>query len=47
MEVGLPQYLARGMATREQVAMQYLRYGVVYQVTVVFPDDVQALDLSL
>jgi hypothetical protein len=39
--VGLPQYLARGMATREQVAMQYLRYGVVYQVTVVFPDGAQ------
>src|SRR5207344_2853345 len=38
MKTGLPQYLARGMATREQVAMQYLRYGVVYQVTVVFPD---------
>ena len=38
VEVGLPQYLARGMATKEQVAMQYLRYGVVYQVTVVFPD---------
>jgi UDP-MurNAc hydroxylase len=40
VEVGLPQYLARGMATREQVAMQYLHYGVVYQVTVVFPDGV-------
>jgi UDP-MurNAc hydroxylase len=38
VEVGLPQYLARGIATREQVTMQYLRYGVVYQVTVVFPD---------
>jgi hypothetical protein len=38
VEVGLPQYLARGITTREQVAMQYLRYGVVYQVTVVFPD---------
>jgi hypothetical protein len=38
VEVGLRQYLARGIATREQVAMQYLRYGVVYQVTVVFPD---------
>jgi UDP-MurNAc hydroxylase len=38
MEVGLPQYLARGIATREQVAMQYLHYGVVYQVTIVFPD---------
>ena len=38
VEVGLPQYLARGIATREQVAMQYLRYGVVYQVEVVFPD---------
>src|SRR5262245_14998209 len=36
--VGLPQYLARGITTREQVAMQYLRYSVVYQVTVVFPD---------
>ena len=41
VEVGMPQYLARGIATREQVATQYLRYGVVYQVTVVFPDDVQ------
>src|SRR5262245_51092632 len=41
VEIGLPQYLARGIATREQVAMQYLRSGVVYQVTVVFPDDVQ------
>src|SRR4029450_2411387 len=38
IEVGLPQYLTRGIATREQVAMQYLRYGVVYQVEVVFPD---------
>ena len=38
VEVGLPQYLARGITTREQVAMQYLRYGVVYQVEVVFPD---------
>jgi hypothetical protein len=38
VEVGLPQYLARGIATREQVAMQYLRYGVVYQVTVVSPN---------
>ena len=38
VEVGLPQYLARGIITREPVAMQYLRYGVVYQVTVVFPD---------
>jgi hypothetical protein len=38
VEVGLPQYLARGIVTQEQVAMQYLRYGVVYQVTVVFPD---------
>src|SRR2546428_3604586 len=38
LEAGLPQYLARGITTREQVAMQYLRYGVVYQVTVVFPD---------
>jgi UDP-MurNAc hydroxylase len=36
--VGLPQYLARGTGTQEPVAMQYLRYGVVYQVTVVFPD---------
>jgi hypothetical protein len=41
MEVGLPQYLTRGIATQEQVTMQYLRYGVVYQVTVVFPDGVQ------
>jgi hypothetical protein len=40
VEVGLPQYLARGITTREQVAMQYLRYGVVYQMTVVFPDGV-------
>jgi hypothetical protein len=38
VEVGLPQYLARGITTREQVVVQYLRYGVVYQVTVVFPD---------
>jgi UDP-MurNAc hydroxylase len=38
IEVGLPQYLARGITTREQVAMQYLRYGVVYRVEVVFPD---------
>jgi L-ascorbate metabolism protein UlaG (beta-lactamase superfamily) len=40
VEVGLPQSLARGIATREQVAMQYLRYGVVYQVIVVFPNSV-------
>jgi hypothetical protein len=40
VEVGLPQYLARGIVTQEQVAMQYLRYGIVYQVTVVFPDGV-------
>ena len=38
VEVGLPQYLARGIATREHVAVQYLHYGVIYQVTVVFPD---------
>jgi hypothetical protein len=38
VEVGLPQYLARGIGTQEPVAMQYLRHGVVYQVTVVFPD---------
>jgi UDP-MurNAc hydroxylase len=38
VEVGLPQYLARGITTGEQVAMQYLHYGIVYQVTVVFPD---------
>ncbi len=38
VEVGLPQYLAQGIATREQVVMQYMRYGVVYQVDVVFPD---------
>jgi len=41
VEVGLPQYLARGFTTREQVAMQYLRYGVIYQVEVVFPDGAQ------
>jgi len=41
VEVGLPQYLARGITTREQVALQYLRYGVVYQVTVVFPAGAQ------
>jgi UDP-MurNAc hydroxylase len=41
VEVGLPQYLALGIATREQVAMQYLRYGAVYQVAVVFPDGAQ------
>jgi hypothetical protein len=40
VEVGLPQSLARGIATQEQVTMQYLRHGVVYQVTVVFPDGV-------
>ena len=39
IEVGLPQYLARGIASQEQIAMQYLRYGVVYQVTVMLPDD--------
>src|SRR5260370_42308410 len=38
VEDGLPQYLARGMATREQVGMQYLRYGVIYQATVGCPD---------
>ena len=38
VEVGLPQYLARGLATAEQVTMQYLGYGAVYQITVVFPD---------
>ena len=41
VEVGLPQYLSRGLATGEHVAMQYLRYAVVYRVTVVFPDDTQ------
>jgi hypothetical protein len=41
VEVGLPQYLARGIITREQVALQYLRYGVVYRVTVVFPAGAQ------
>jgi hypothetical protein len=42
LEVGLPQYLRRGMATGEQVAQQYARYGVVYQVEVVFPDAVRS-----
>ena len=38
LEMGLPQYLVRGLATGEQVATQYMRYGVVYQVDVVFPN---------
>jgi len=38
LEMGLPQYLVRGLATGEQVVTQYMRYGVVYQVDVVFPD---------
>jgi len=38
VETGLPQYLTRGIATREPLAMQYMRYGVVYEVDVVFPD---------
>ena len=38
LEMGLPQYLVRGMATGEAVATQYMRYGVVYQVDVAFPD---------
>lgn len=38
LEIGLPQYLVRGMATGEQVTTQYMQYGVVYQVDVVFPD---------
>ena len=38
LERGLPQYLARGMATGEQVPRQYMRYGVVYQVNVIFPN---------
>ena len=38
VEVGLPQYLARGIASQGAGGMQYLRYGVVYQVTVMLPD---------
>jgi len=38
LEMGLPQYLARGVVAGEQVVTQYMRYGVVYQVDVVFPD---------
>jgi hypothetical protein len=38
LEMGLPQYLVRGLATGEQVVTQYMRYGVVYQVDVVFPN---------
>jgi hypothetical protein len=38
LERGLPQYLVQGMATGEQIATQYMRYGVLYQVDVVFPN---------
>jgi hypothetical protein len=36
--VGLPQHLARGLATGDALVGQYQRYGVTYQVEVVFPD---------
>lgn len=36
--VGLPQYLARGLASGDALLEQYRRYRVVYQVEVVFPD---------
>jgi UDP-MurNAc hydroxylase len=38
LEHGLPQYLAQGIAAGEPVATQYMRYGVLYQVDVVFPN---------
>jgi hypothetical protein len=38
LERGLPQYLVQGMATGEQIATQYMRYGVLYRVDVVFPN---------
>lgn len=38
LEVGFPQYLARGLATRDPVVAQYMQHDVVYQIAVVFPD---------
>src|SRR5262249_34216251 len=38
LEIGLPQYLVRGIATGDHVVTQYLQYSVVYQVDVVFPN---------
>ena len=37
LEKGLPQYLVQALATGEQLATQYMQYGVVYQIDVVFP----------
>src|SRR5215831_3115513 len=34
LEIGLPQYLVRGIATGDHVVTQYLQYSVVYQVDV-------------
>ena len=39
LELGLPQYLNQDISTPEEIAWQYARYGVIYQVEVVFPDD--------
>ncbi|MGE3535986.1 MAG: MBL fold metallo-hydrolase [Candidatus Tectimicrobiota bacterium] len=38
LEQGLPQYLARGLATDDPLLSQYRRYDVVYAVEVVFPE---------
>lgn len=38
LETGLPQYLVQGLATGEPLVTQYMRYGVLYQVDVVFPN---------
>lgn len=38
LEHGLPQYLVHSIATAEQVPTLYMRYGVVYQVDVIFPN---------
>jgi hypothetical protein len=39
LEVGLPQYLQRALATGDAVIRQYSAHGVVYQIEVVFPDE--------
>lgn len=38
LEKGLPRYLVQAIAAGEQIVAQYLRYGVTYQVDVIFPN---------
>jgi UDP-MurNAc hydroxylase len=41
LETGLPQYLTRGLLSKDTLVEQYVQHGVVYQVEVVFPEALQ------